>query len=238
MKTKVIIFDKDGTLLDFDSFWVPVTRFAVGDLLHRLGCSHIPVDDVLAALGHKDGVTDITGVFCFGTFAQVGQVIHDHLTAAGCPCDVEQVAALTVEAFHANADKAQIRPTCADLPGLLTELRALGLKLAVATTDDPFTTEKCLQTLGIGDCFEVVYTDDGVCPPKPDPHCIRDLCRRLSVSADEVVMVGDTLNDMKFARNGGVRAVGVARDGKNRAILAGLADAVIGDISHILSVIP
>ena len=50
-------------------------------------------------------------------------------------------------------------------------------------------------------------------------------------------MVGDTVNDMRFAHNGGVRAIGVAADAKNRATLARYADAVIPDLSHLSEVI-
>jgi len=46
MKTKAIIFDKDGTLLDFDGFWVTVSENAIGEIylfyyraIDRLGAS-------------------------------------------------------------------------------------------------------------------------------------------------------------------------------------------------------
>ena len=50
-------------------------------------------------------------------------------------------------------------------------------------------------------------------------------------------MVGDTLTDMNFAKNAGVKAIGVAKSEKNKSILMPYADAVIHDISKILEVI-
>lgn len=237
MKTKAIIFDKDGTLIDFDAFWVTITRAALADLLRAVGREDLPADGILAALGHADGVTDITSVFCYGTFGQVGEVIHRSLAAGGRVPELDAFVQMTIDAFHRNTDKGVIAPACDGIPALLDKLRGLGLELAVATTDDPFTTGKCLRALDIEDRFALVYTDDGVCPAKPDPFCIRDLCAKLSLTPDQVVMVGDTINDMRFARNGGIRAIGVAKDAKNRAVLAAHADAVIPDISHILEVI-
>ncbi len=237
MKTKAIIFDKDGTLIDFDRFWVTITRHALLDLLGELGREDISPEQVLFALGVEDGVTDITSVFSYGTFAQVGQCVHQYLLTQGCDCPEEQVVNRMQELFHLHLDKGVIAPGCADVRGLLERLQALGLTLAVATTDDPVTTARCLKELGIDDCFALVYTDDGVCPPKPDPFIIHDLCARLSLCPEQVVMVGDSVNDMRFARNGGVRAIGVAKGAKNHATLTRHADAVIGDISHILLVI-
>ena len=37
MKTKAIFFDKDGTLIDFDAIWVPVSYNAIGNLLKKIG---------------------------------------------------------------------------------------------------------------------------------------------------------------------------------------------------------
>ena len=236
MNTKAIIFDKDGTLIDFDRFWVTITRWALVDLLKELGREDISPDEVLCAIGVEDGVTDITSVFSYGTFAQVGQCIHAYLLTRDCVCDEALVIDRVQALFHDHLDKGIIAPGCPDVPGLLHRLREMGLTLAVATTDDPVTTGRCLRTLGIEDCFEVVYTDDGVCPSKPDPFIIHDLCRRLSLTPEQVVMVGDSVNDMRFARNGGVRAIGVAKGAKNHATLTRYADAVIPDISHVLEV--
>ncbi|MBQ7348718.1 MAG: HAD-IA family hydrolase, partial [Clostridia bacterium] len=112
-----------------------------------------------------------------------------------------------------------------------------GIKLAVVTADDAFTTEKCLKALGIDDMFDVVYTDDGTHPNKPDPYCIEDFCAKYGLSKGQVVMVGDSLTDVNFAKNGGVKFVGVAKGEKNTAFLSAHADTVLPDISHLSSVL-
>ncbi len=35
---KAIIFDKDGTLIDFDSFWVTISEYAIKEMLEALNC--------------------------------------------------------------------------------------------------------------------------------------------------------------------------------------------------------
>ena len=46
-------------------------------------------------------------------------------------------------------------------------------------------------------------------------------------------MVGDTMTDVRFARNAGIRVVGVGAAPESRERLAPYADKVFADISHI-----
>lgn len=42
VKTKAIVFDKDGTLLDFDAFWLTITYKAIDDILKKVNRESIP----------------------------------------------------------------------------------------------------------------------------------------------------------------------------------------------------
>ena len=46
------------------------------DVLRTLGREEIPVEEFLTAFGVHDGVTDIDGVLCKGTYEQLGQIVH------------------------------------------------------------------------------------------------------------------------------------------------------------------
>ena len=46
-------------------------------------------------------------------------------------------------------------------------------------------------------------------------------------------MVGDTMNDVRFARNGGIAVIGVAADEQGRQVLQGQADLVVHDVSDL-----
>ena len=50
-------------------------------------------------------------------------------------------------------------------------------------------------------------------------------------------MVGDTVNDMNFAKNAGAIAVGMISSAEGRIILGKNADYIIEDISEVLSFI-
>lgn len=237
MKADAIIFDKDGTLLDFDSFWVTVSRKAVTDILTELGRTDIPVCEFLTAFGVHDGVTDIDGVLRKGTYEQLGRIMHGILAGHGCRISCDEAVKLAIDAYNANADAGDIKPTCPNLAEVLTALKQQNKKLAVVTTDNEKITRKCLKKLGIEDLFDKIYTDDGKMPTKPDPCCAMDFSSFTGVEKECMIMVGDTMTDVNFARNSGIAVVGIAKTLKNRALLAPHADAVVSEISELLDIL-
>lgn len=233
MKFDGIIFDKDGTLLDFDAFWVSISIAAIKELLKDLGREDIPVVEVLEALGIRDGATEFDSILCKGTYAQMGEVVHGVLLRHGCVISLEETTRRVLETYTGNVDQGAIRPTC---PGLAEALKALwerGVRMAVVTTDHDGMTRRCLEGLGIDAYFERVYAEDGKTPMKPDPFCAEDFCRRLGIEKDRLLMVGDTMTDVKFARNAGIRVVGVAKERRHREFLAPQADWTVAEIADL-----
>jgi HAD superfamily hydrolase (TIGR01549 family) len=237
MKADAVIFDKDGTLLDFDAFWVSVSVKAIGLFLERIGMDGELCDEILEAYGVDNGITSINGVLCKGTYAQMGQIAHEVLSKYGFAGSVEEVTKLLVSAYSESSDAGVISLTCPNLADTLAELKGRGKKLAVVTTDNKEMTVKCLKALGIDAFFDKIYTDDGVTPTKPDPFCVYDICNTLGIEKERVVMVGDTETDVKFARNAGIRVIGVAKGDVNKKILGGMADTVLSDVSELIGVI-
>lgn len=237
MQADAIMFDKDGTLLDFDAFWVTISVKAMEDILRELGRTDIPVDAFLTAFGVHDGVTDMEGVLCKGTYVQMGQIVHTILSQYGVTISCQETVRRVNEAYTRHADAGEVLPTCPDLAAVLTQLKKQGKKLAVVTTDNEGITRKCLEKLGIAELFDKIYTDDGKTPQKPDPYCAEAFAQVAGVPKDRMVMVGDTMTDMHFARNAGIAVIGVAKSEKNRSILAPYAYRVIPDISALPDVL-
>ncbi|MBQ7901234.1 MAG: HAD family hydrolase [Clostridia bacterium] len=238
MTVKAIIFDKDGTLLDFDAFWLTVSKNAINEILKEISRQDIPTEKILSALGVKNDITDINGVLCRGTYSQIAQEMYNTLIKYGCVCTFDDIEKRTIDAYHRNSDKGIVKATCDNICDVITGLKNMGIKLAVVTTDDPFVTQKCLQLLNIDKLFDIIYTDDGKLPTKPDPYCIYDLCERYGITTSDVIMVGDTVTDMNFAKNGGIKAIGVAKNENNKAILIeNHAYIVIPDISYVFDVL-
>ncbi len=237
MKTAAIMFDKDGTLIDFDAFWVSVSVRAIEDVLARVGMENTLAPAILEAFGVRDGVTDVNAVLCKGTYAEMGEIVYEILKENGCTRPCGEVVALVLDAYTRHADAGEVKPTCPELRDVLTDLKKRGIKLAVVTTDNEPITRKCLRDLGIEALFDRIYTDDGVTPTKPDPFCARDFARVAGVDAEELVMVGDTMTDIRFAKNAGIRAVSLAAKEGSRAVLSPHADAVIRSMTELAGIL-
>ena len=174
-----VIFDKDGTLIDFDAFWVAVSVSAIKGVLEELNALNVCVEEVLKMYGVEKGVTDPNGVLCKGTYEQMGEILHDVLFAHGYNFALEKVTDLLVNSYNKNSDAGEIKPTCEGLEEVLLSLKKRGIKLAVVTTDNKIITEKCLKKLGVFELFDKIYTDDGKIPTKPNPCSIYDFYLRL-----------------------------------------------------------
>ena len=237
MNTKAVIFDKDGTLLDFDSFWVEISYNAIREILEKIEIKNIDANEILEFMGVKNKETDITGVLCHGTYAQLAQEICVFLGKYGYEFSSDSLTELVVEAYRSNMHRGVVKPTCEDIVETLINLKNQGIRLIVVTTDDAVITKRCLEALKIEDLFDCIYTDDGKTPVKPDPYCIEEICRKYGLEKSQIVMVGDTLRDVEFARNGHIKVIGVAKNENNRKILEREADVVVPNISYVYDVI-
>ena len=230
---KGIIFDKDGTLIDFDAFWLNISIEAISDVLDRVFLPDIPLADILEPFGVHNGVTSIEGVVCKGTYAQMGQIVYDVLKKHGYEGSLEDTVRLVTDMYVQHSDAGEIVATCDNLSETLQILKERGLRLAVVTTDNREMTMKCLNALGVAELFDVIYTDDGTLPTKPSPACAEDFCRRFGLNKEDVLMVGDTMTDVEFSRNAGLSMVGVAKTEENRKLLLKHIEKVVPDVSYL-----
>ena len=237
MKVEAIIFDKDGTLLDFDAFWVAVSHKAIAEILAKLGTSCVSVEDVLEAFGVHDGVADVDGILCKGTYAQMGECICELLRDHGCSVSEADAISLVNEAYKNHSHDGEIIPTCDGLYELLSGLKEQGIKLAVVTTDITDVALECLERLKIRHLFDKIYTDDGRTPTKPDPYCAEAFSHISGIDKANMLMVGDTMTDVQFAKNAGMMSAALARSEKVKSELAPHADFIIESLSDVTYIV-
>ena len=117
---------------------------------------------------------------------------------------------------------------------LLDHMRARGLKLAVASSAKPDELRALLQIVGAADLIEEKSSSKDAKNSKPDPDIMHVAMEKISLPADEVVMLGDTPYDIESARKVGVGTIALRCGGWQDHDLAG-ALAIYTDTADLLS---
>lgn len=229
---QLIIFDKDGTLIDFDAMW----GCWVSDLAQRLeSITRMPVTERLFQMMGFDAVSG--RVSAGGKLAVTPMAILRRLTVEvvrGAGLSPEAADAAVTSAWREPDPVALARPIT-NLLSLFATLRARGLKIAIATTDDRAPTEATLIGLGVDALVDAMLcADDGV-PVKPAPDMVLELCRKLDVAPARAAVVGDSTADLQMGRSAGAGLVIGVRSGVSPdSLLEPLADVVLPSVAALI----
>lgn len=88
-------------------------------------------------------------------------------------------------------------------------LKSLGIPLAVVTNKSEVLAVKLLKDLGLDGYFSMVVGGDTLPERKPSPEPLRYVAEVLGVDCKNMLMVGDSHNDILAAKAAGCVAVGV-----------------------------
>jgi phosphoglycolate phosphatase len=236
-EARLVIFDKDGTLLDFPSLWVPVVRARARLIVEEAGVDPALEPALLGAFGYDpaSGRIDPRGPLAVAPRSETAIIGATLLYRAGVPWE-DAVAA--VRRAYRRADEAvdpvrMARP----VPGCeaaLRRLRTAGARLAVATTDTTAQATRGLEALGLAALFDAILGADGVSLTKPHPEAVQRLCATLGVDAGEAIVVGDAVADVLMGRAAGVAlTVGVLTGVATAADFGAHADVVVASLADI-----
>ena len=93
---------------------------------------------------------------------------------------------------------------------LLTQLQAMGVKMAVASNKFQEGTEHLIREFFPDIQFVAILGNRPGYPLKPDPEIVREVLAQAAVEKEDAIMVGDSPTDMRTAANGGIDAVAVS----------------------------
>jgi len=236
---RLVIFDKDGTLIDFSATWVPLIRKRVAFLLKAIGRNDA---DLGAFLLRSWGIDPLSGKIdprgpcpvsprsdeiIIGTMA---------LYQKGYPWDESKQ--WVAQAFDQADTDSDWREKVVPIKGIqtfLSRLRTFGFYTALATSDERKDTEAILSHLAMDGLFDIVLCAGEVTPAKPHPETILAICRKLSVDPREAVMVGDSVTDMMMGKRAGVAlTIGILEGGVTpKGELEKLADLVVDSVRDL-----
>jgi len=191
VKLKAVIFDLDGTLIEFNMDYKAIRAEVKGFLT-----SH----------GFPQSLFSLSeSIFSMLKKAEI-YMKNNGKTA-------EEIHALRRKVFE-TAEKRELEAahTTLLLPGVkeaLKKLREMKLKLGIATINSEKSTRYVLERFGLSKFFDTVVTRDQVPEVKPNPIHVETVLKTLNVKASEALMVGDWTGDVETAREIGLIAVGL-----------------------------
>jgi phosphoglycolate phosphatase len=180
-RPQLVIFDLDGTLTDS-------ARGVVSSFRHAL-------DEVGAPLPDEP---DLAGMV-------VGPPMHQTLRGLG----LGERADAAIAAYRVDYTTRGwiLNEVFAEIPELLTDLRAAGVRLAVATSKAEPIARRILEHFGLDGHFEVIAgaSIDGVRSTKAD--VIAHALAQLDPMPEHVLMVGDRSHDVHGASHHGIDTI-------------------------------
>lgn len=225
MTYKAIVFDKDGTLIDFNATWLPVYQQVALEFARD---DRQLADELLG----KHGYDHVAERFQGGSLLAAGNN-HDIAKAWS-----EQLSD-TVDSQRLNQIFQQLGAiSAAAVPGLkstISSLKQSGMKLGVATSDSYEGIQNTLQSFEVLPLFDFLCGYDSGHGVKPEAGMVKAFCEAVSVPPDQTIVVGDNKHDIEMGRNAGAGlCVGVLTGTSTRKELEVIADVVYDNIAGLL----
>jgi phosphoglycolate phosphatase len=221
-----LLFDKDGTLLDYHASWMPLNRAialhaARGDaalasrlLIHGgydLASERIRADTPLAAGTPEDIAA------CFGELLS--------------PSPQPDLAAEVNRMFHEGGVKSVLVP---DAAAAISRLRKRASFLGIATSDSMAGLKASLGGHGLLSNFDFLAAFDSGHGLKPGPGMALAFCEACGLSPDEIAVIGDNRHDMDMGRAAkAALVIGVLTGTSTEADFAGHADRIYPGIAEM-----
>lgn len=187
MKTKVIIFDLDGVLVD-----MPDGHYEALNNALRLFGVEIGRDEHMS---YFNGLPTKKKLERLEQEGRLPEGLREFINS------IKQQYTKDVIPRYCTPDYAKII--------MLTHLKRRGFKLACCSNSMKETLHIMLKSAQLFDFFDVIIGNDEVTHPKPHPEMYLLAFERLGVKPDEAIIVEDSPHGIEAAKASGARVIEV-----------------------------
>ncbi|UJS27662.1 HAD family hydrolase [Macrococcoides canis] len=224
--TKLIVFDKDGTLMELGH---PVVKLA-DDLINEFSARtdiHVPKSEIKDAFGIVDDHIDkMIG-------AKTTKAIVSSLEKL--PNGDAMASWLLKKIEHATSDnEAEDIEIIKGVQDTLKSLHDKGYLLAIVSADDTASMDLFIDKYSIREYFDKIITSDSSDYHKPQKELLQLIMDDLNVVKEETVMVGDTEMDVELGQNGEVSKIVGVLSGSGDAQDLRNADIVLNSVAEMI----
>lgn len=227
---KWILFDKDGTIIYFDRSWMKIGLQLVDDFMEVYEDEIADREAAYAYLGVVDGEIQPGTIMASGAL--------DEMVRAFCDIAGQDVTKWAQSRSQTLVDNRVPENVLVEgIEETLETLKRQGYKMGIVTSDSKKGVEQFLEITKFDHFFDVVISTEANAVEKPNPEVLNPLFDHYDVAPQDVVIVGDTANDMQTGVN--------AKLGLKIAVLTGVgleqeftnADYIVETANDIVEII-
>jgi pyrophosphatase PpaX len=177
------IFDVDGTLTSTNQLIFDSFNFIAKKYLNRIFSN----EEIIAMFGPTEDV--ILKEWCKEKFEEAKKEYYEY--------------------YSSNHWKAKLYPGIKDI---LDHLKNKNYPLGIFTGKGREATMITLRKLGVDSHFDLIVTGDDVNNHKPSSEGILKFINHFGLRKERVLMIGDSVNDIKAAKEAGIKVASVLWD--------------------------
>ncbi len=207
------IFDLDGTLID-----------SLGDVANFANA-------VLSAFGFEERAKEEYRYFA-------GQGAYSLMASSSGSKDDVLIGEMVGEFERIYAGSRNISRAYDGIVEMLDEVYSRGVKMAVLSNKPEYLTRLCVGKNFDLSMFGAVFGQKDGRSIKPDPQGALEIADIFGLAPQEIVIIGDTKNDILAAKNGSFGSIGVSWGFRSREeLLQSGADVVVDYPRQLLDII-
>jgi HAD superfamily hydrolase (TIGR01549 family) len=211
---KMVIFDKDGTLIDVHHYWCSMIEYRAeffvnsldikdkkelyNNLVNNMGI------DLKTKKMKAEGPVGIKPRSCIVNVALDTILKYDKNYTK----DMVENIFLEVDEYSKN-NLTTIVKALPNVNELLEELKQSNIKITIATTDLTKRANLAMESLQLDKYFIDIVGADLVKNAKPNPDLVNYILNKYNLTKDDVVVIGDSMADLGMAKNASCKFLAV-----------------------------